>query len=357
MKIAVNNVPLKTAHKSRGIGYYTRNLIKILEEDPEIELLQFSSLSELKDVDVIHYPWFDIFYHTLPLKKSFPTVVTIHDVIPLIFPKQYPVSIRGKINYFLQKLALKSCKFIITDSNISKKDIIKNLKVKEDKIVVIPLAVDSHFKVLSDTHNLRIKRKYHLPDQFMLFVGDANYVKNLPFLIEGFYRLTKSLELKNLKLILVGGVFLKNVEDIDHPELESLKKVNRLIKDYNINNKIIRPGQIEDKELVAFYNLSTLYVQPSLYEGFGLPILQAFACGTPVICSKSGSLPELGGNAAVYFDPNNIDQFTSLAYEILSSRSLQIKLSKLGLRQSEKFSWKKVLVQTKQVYENALKEN
>ena len=88
--------------------------------------------------------------------------------------------------------------------------------------------MDSSFKILSNTQSLRIKRKYNLPDLFLLFVGDANFVKNLPFLIEGFYQLTKKIEFSSLKLVLVGGVFLKNVENIDHPELESLKKVIRI---------------------------------------------------------------------------------------------------------------------------------
>src|SRR3989344_1245640 len=357
MKVAINIYPLKSAHTARGIGYYTKNLIKVLQNDSEIELFQFSSLSEIKDVDVVHYPWFDLFYHTLPIKKRFPTIVTIHDVIPLIFPKQHPTGIRGKINFFLQRISLNGCKFIITDSKISKKDIVKNLNIKEDKIAVIPLNVDSSFKILNNTQSLRIKRKYNLPDLFLLFVGDANFVKNLPFLIEGFYQLTKKIEFSSLKLVLVGGVFLKNVENIDHPELESLKKVIRLIEEYNLESKIIRPGQIYDEDLVAFYNLATLYVHPSLYEGFGLPVLQAFACGTPVICSKNGSLPELGGEAAVYFDPENIEQFISIASEILLNRSLQDKLSKLGLLQSKKFSWEKVLMETKLIYEKAFKDN
>lgn len=356
MKIAINNLPLKNAHKTRGIGYYTFHLIKALKRDSTLEVEEFTNLSEVKDASVIHYPWFDLFFHTLPIRRRFPLVVTIHDVIPLVFPKDYPVGLRGKINFVLQKTALRDCKYIITDSKASKKDIIKYLKIKDEKIVVIPLAADPEFKIIrNDTSLLYIKRKYHLPDQFLLYVGDTNRVKNLPFLIEGLQQLIKLPGLNNLKLILVGGAFLKDVEKINHPELESLKSVNRLIKDYRLEANIIKPGQIEIEELVAFYNLATLYIQPSIYEGFGLPVLQAFACGVPVLSSNGGSLPEIGGQSAVYFDPEDLKQFTSLVQELVENVSLRSKLSRLGLLQSAKYSWKKVAEETKLVYLKVVK--
>lgn len=356
MKVAINNLPLKSGHKFRGIGYYTNNLIEGLGKDESIEVQQFTDLSEVTEADVVHYPWFDLFFHTLPIKRRFPTVITIHDVIPLVFPRHYPVGIRGKINFFLQKRALKSCKYIITDSEISKEDIKKYLKVQTSKIAVIPLAADGQFKIINnETLLLHVKRKYRLPDNFLLYVGDANWVKNLPFLIEGFYKLKETQSLANVKLVLVGGVFLKDVENIDHPELQSLKLMNRLIKQYGLESSIIRTGQIATEELAAFFNLATVYVQASTYEGFGLPILQAFSCGTPVASSNKGSLPEIGGGAAVYFDPANIKQFLSVLKAVLEDRSLQSKLSKLGLAQVQKFSWKKTAEDTKKVYIDAAK--
>lgn len=351
MKIAINNLPLKGAHKNRGIGYYTNHLLECLRQDKTLQISEFTNLSDISDADVIHYPWFDLFFHTLPIRRNYSTIVTIHDVIPLLFPKQYPVGLRGKLNFILQKIALNSCKYIITDSEASKKDIIKYLHIKSDKIAVIYLAADPKFRVLRDDAKiLRIKRQFQLPDRFLLYVGDANWVKNLPFLIADFKQLIQSPGFEDVKLVLIGGVFLKDVENIDHPELKSLKLVNKLIKQYGLENRIIRPGQIKEDELIAFYNLATVYVQPSLYEGFGLPILQAFACGTPAISSDRGSLPEIGGKAAVYFDPTNLKQFISVSQEILENKPLQDKLSKLGLGQAERFSWKKVAEETKSVY-------
>lgn len=355
MKVAISGLPLKSAHKGRGIGYYTNYLQEVLREDPSVELLEFTNLSEIKNVDVIHYPWFDLFFHTLPIRRGFPTVVTIHDVIPLVFSRYYPVGLRGRINFILQMIALRSCEQIITDSKVSKEDIIKYLKVEDERVTVIPLAADPKFRIINnDTELIRIRRKYRLPDRFLLYVGDANWVKNLPFLIEGFRQLVKSPPFLGIQLVLVGGVFLKDVENIDHPELQSLKLMNRLIKEYGLDEYIIKPGQIETSELVAFYNLATIYVQPSLYEGFGLPLLQALACGAPVVSSNRGSLVEVGGESAVYFDPTNLKQFTSIMHEILENKSLQNKLSKLGLKQAAKFSWKKVAEETKSVYHKAV---
>lgn len=353
MKVAINVYPLTSGHKTRGIGYYTDHLIEELKQDESIKVEKFTKLSEIKNIDVVHYPWFDFFFHTLHLKRPAPTVVTIHDVIPLIFPNNYPVGIKGKINFLIQKIALKNCKFFITDSKTSKADIIKYLKITPEKIMVIPLAADSKFRQLFDTELLRVKRKYKLPDQFLMYVGDANWVKNLPFLIEGFKELVRLSE-GNIKLVLIGGVFLKRVENITHPELESLKRTNQLIEKFNLQSHVIRPGNLADEELVAFYNLATVYIQPSLYEGFGLPLLQALSCGTPCVSSNAGSLSEVGGDAPIYFDPTSLAQFESEVWEILKNKSLQNKLSRLGLKQAEKFSWSKVAKETKLVYVKAV---
>lgn len=355
MRVGINVSPLYSASSLRGIGYYTKNLLSYLKNETNIEVQEFDKLSEIKDTQLIHYPWFDFYFHTLPIIRKYPTVVTIHDVIPLVFPKQYPPGFKGEVNFFLQKLALSSCKFIITDSLVSKRDIIKYLRIEENKVVAIPLAVDSKYKILKDADLLKVKRKYNLPEQFLMYAGDANWNKNLPFLIEGFKQLIKIPEFNEAKLLLAGGVFLKNVEDIEHPELQSLKIFNKKIKEYQLENKVIRPGNVSDDELIAFYNLTTAYVQPSIYEGFGLPILQAFACGAPVVSSNSGSLSEVGGNAALYFNPANLNQFISILIELLQDRSLQHKLSKLGFEQAGKFSWERTIKKTVEVYNLAIK--
>ena len=353
MKIALNILPLQSAHQTRGIGSYTKNLLQNLKKISGIEVQEFINLTEVRKVDIVHFPWYDLFFNTLPFRKKFNTVVTIHDVMPLVFSQNYPVGFKGKLNFYLQRLSLNNV-HIITDSMNSKKDIIKYLKIPESKISVVPLAASRDFKVLSDGAKLRIKRKFNLPDNFLLYTGDANFVKNIPFLIEGFNKLVSDEQFQNIKLVLVGGVFLKKVEDIEHPELASLKKVNQLIDEYFLAGSIIRPGQLELDDLVGFYNLATAYIQPSLYEGFGLPVLEAMACGCPVISSNAASLPEVGGNAALYFSPHNLDQFVKVLAEVLKDSSVRKKLTKLGLEHAEKYSWERVTDETIKVYSKVL---
>lgn len=357
IKVAINVIPLNSAHKERGIGYYTQNLLEALRKDENITVQPFIKISEVLDSDIIHYPWFDFFFRTLPVKRPAPTVVTIHDVIPLIFKNKYPPGIKGRINFFLQKLSLRGCKAVITDSEASKEDIIKNLKVEKLKVNVVSLAADGDFKILDETRLILTKRKYRLPDRFILYVGDANWVKNLPFLIKGFKQITDNSEFSDVKLIMVGGVFLKKIDDINHPELESLKKVNHLIKELKLEKNLIRVGNIGKEDLVGFYNLAAVYVQPSFYEGFGLPILQALSCGTPVVSSNGGSLKEVGGDAVIYFDPLNINAFVTVLKEVIQNKSLQDKLSRMGVKQAHRFSWANTASKTKLVYQKVLKND
>lgn len=345
-------LPLKTGHKNRGIGIYTSNLLAQFKQNPNLKIVEFETINPPADADLVHYPWFDFYFRTLPFFKKKPTIVTIHDTIPLIFKEGFPVGLRGKINLTLQKLSLKGCKAIIVNSQDSKKNVIKYLSVDPNKITVTYLAQSNNFKILSESQKLKIKNKFNLPDKFLLFVGDANYSKNLPFLIDVFKEITESFQ--DLKLILVGEVFLKKVENIDHPELKSLKVTNQKIKDFGLEDQILRPGWLEEDDLVGFYNLATLYIQPSLYEGFGFPILQAFACGCPVISSNGGALPEVVGEAGIFFDPRDQDKLVNILTEVLNDKTILQKLSKLGLERAQNFSWGKTAQETAAVYEKVL---
>jgi glycosyltransferase involved in cell wall biosynthesis len=154
--------------QSRGIGAYSKNLLLELKKTPDLQISEIGSFSEVKsDLDLVHVPFFDLFFHTLPLSKKKPTVVTIHDVIPLIFSQHYPSGLKGKLRFHLQKQALKNVAAILTDSECSKKDIAKYLGVPLEKIHVTYLAPSDDFKTLHDRSFLDdIKGRYKLPNIF-----------------------------------------------------------------------------------------------------------------------------------------------------------------------------------------------
>lgn len=357
MKIGINITPLITEHKDRGIGRYTKNLLEYLRQDNAIEVVEFTNPNKLNNIDLLHYPWFDLYFHTLPIFKKYPTVVTVHDVMPLVFPKFYPAGIKGNFNFTLQKIALKRSDFIITDSEASRKDINKFLKVDPQKMTTILLASGREFAGNSKEKELELKKKYNLGDNFLLYVGDCNYIKNIPFLIEGFNKLIQKNIFSNIKLVLAGEIFLKPQEELIHTELGSIKNVNELINRYSLKEKIVRVGNLRDEELEALYKLAFVYIQPSLYEGFGLPVLEAMTAGTPVVSSNAGSLPEVGGDAVVYFNPTNIEDFIFNLKKVMLDSNLRDRMIDKGLKRVSTFSWEKVAKQTIGIYEKVLSKN
>ncbi|PJE68881.1 hypothetical protein COU96_02790, partial [Candidatus Shapirobacteria bacterium CG10_big_fil_rev_8_21_14_0_10_38_14] len=189
--------------------------------------------------DIVHYPYFDLFWLTLPIKKPKPTVVTIHDVIPLVFPQHFPLGIKGKIKFKIQKFSLKGVKAVITDSKNSKKDIANWLAYPKEKIYVIPLAPGKEFRPITNRQSLvATKQKYQLPDTFVLYVGDVNYNKNIPGLIKAFDKLKTPF--KNLKLVLVGKAF-------EEQSLKETEEILQLIKALNLNNQIKILGWVPNK--------------------------------------------------------------------------------------------------------------
>lgn len=357
MKIGINVYPLIAEHKNRGIGRYTRNLLEYLEKNSSIEIVKFTDINAVKGVDIVHYPWFDLFFHTLPILSKYPTVVTVHDVMPLMFPKFYPSGIKGKFNFLLQKIALQRCDFVITDSEVSKKDIGKYLRIDRKKIETILLASDKKKVEIPKNQQTDILRKYGLNNSFLLYVGDCNYVKNTPFLIEGFNKILQKSPFSRINLVLVGDIFLKPNVDLNHPELKSIKKVNELISEYSLEKKIIRVGNINDQELMVLYKYAEAYIQPSLYEGFGMPVLEAMEAGTPVLSSDGGSLPEVGGGTPVYFNPTDIDDFVFKLDKVMSDSKLRIRMTKNGIKRAAEFSWDKVAYQTVEIYKKVLSKN
>lgn len=340
MRVGFNTIPLISGHKTRGVGSYTRNLLDALQKRVDIEVVKFTDLKSLKNVDLVHYPFFDLFRPTLPIYNKFPTVVTIHDVIPLTFSKYYPPGVRGTINKWRQKLALLSTQAVIADSSASKKEIEKYLGVPPKKIHPVSLAATPLYHKVKDKTRLQAaKDKFSLPDKFVLYVGNVNWNKNL-------LNLTQACLDAGVDLVLVGKSF-EQKDNLSHPELRSY---NEFLQKYSHREKIHILGFVADEDLVAITCLSRALLLPSFAEGFGIPILDAQACGTPVITSRVSSMPEVSRDGALLVDPYKVEDIVRSIRLILDDIKLRDQLIKRGFENVKRFSWQKTADETINVY-------
>lgn len=340
IKVALDISPIKTGHSVRGIGAYTKNLSQELlaRQDQNFKLEFFDDPASPPPADVIHYPYFDLFKRTLPLAKAAKRVVTIHDVIPLVFPTYFPAGIRGYINLFFQKRALKKSDAVICDSKTSKKDIVDKLSVSPDKIHLVYLAPSAVFVKL-EAPDMMIFKKYKLPKEFALYVGDVNWNKNL-------INLLAAVKIAKTHLVLVGKAFTDS-------GLSETREINKKIRQFGIEDKITKTGFILDSDLVQIYNLAKVTVLPSYYEGFGLPVLESMACGTPAVCTDIASLSEIAKGAALFCspqDPKDIAAKITTVFEL--SQQEYEKLSQKSQEHAQQYSWTKTAQQTIKVYES-----
>lgn len=347
MKIAIDISPLEnnSGHKVRGVGFYLQHLKNsLLKYFPNNEYSFFKNTRELPStVDIIHYPYFDPFFLTLPLVKKCRTFVTVHDLTPLLFPQHFPSGIKGLLKWQIQKRLLKNMDGIITDSNSSKKDIMKITGINGERIHVVYLAAGEEFKKINMTQKEKqeLLKKYHLPKKFVLYVGDVTWNKNLPSLIN-------AIKLTSIPLVMVGKSLISNDYDISNPWNKDLVETQKLIKN---GNQISTLGFVPTEDLVKLYNAATAFVMPSHYEGFGLPILEAMSCGCPVITSKHGSLPETAGEAAYYVDSNSSENIALGIKKVFEDEKLRQDLIQKGLVHVKKFSWEKAAGETLRAYE------
>lgn len=352
MKVGIDTTPLTNQSAFRGVGYYTKNLIESLQKTGQVEVYPDHWQKIYDKVDILHFPFFDFYFLTLPFLKRKKTIVTVHDCIPLIFPEKYPAGVRGKLKFFLQKINLKKTEHVLTDSESSKKDIKKYLNFPEEKITVVYLAASHDFKRVPVSQAKKTEEKYCLPKRFVLYVGDINWNKNLPSLIKAFSKAKLALKntvYKDIKLIFVGKAF-------ENKDLKEIKEIKDLVNSERLAKEVIFLGFIPTPDLVNLYNLALVYCQPSFYEGFGLQVLEAMACGCPVITSNVSSLPEIGGDASVYADPYQIQEISDSLVKVITDEKYREKMIKKGLEQSAKFSWEKTAQQTIQVYEKVFQK-
>jgi len=336
--------------KKTGKGWYVHHLLKeILKKDKTNQYILYSKIDKppfplpknviLKTLKAPSLLWHFSVIHNLKKQrvdvfwaptsyiipayapKNIRTIITIHDLVALMFPENH-----NKKAIFIErktlKKAAKKAKYIFAVSNSTSKDIKKMFDIEKKKIIVTHCSADQDFRVIPLKESKKVIKELGINKKFILAVGTLEPRKNLIRLIRAFNNLSRNNF--STHLVIVGGKGWQ-YKDIYKESLQN-KRINFL-------------GYVKRSELVALYNQAEIFVFPSLYEGFGIPPLEAMQCGCPVITSDTSSLPEVVGKAAITVNPKNIREITGAIEKLLENEELHSELLRSGLYQSKKFSW------------------
>ncbi|MBI5754663.1 glycosyltransferase family 4 protein [Candidatus Peregrinibacteria bacterium] len=314
------------------------NFSKILVNAPHYSLREqifFPKYIRHAKIDLMHFTHFNA-----PIVYTAPSIVTIHDLILSYFPGKKLTKPWHRAGYHLTLSAsLKHAQSIIAVSEHTKKDLVKLYNVPEKKIRVIYEAAGENFRPVSDQTQKTVREKYHIHSPFFLYAGVWRDHKNLTGLIRAFHLL--HLRSSRKTLIVITG-----------KEKPAYPEVKQVVRELGLTDSVIFPGLVPENDLVALYNAAIAYVHPSFYEGFGLNILEAFSCGTPVASSNASCLPEIAGKGnALFFDPKNISEMADAFHKLFTDDALRQKLREKGLLRAKQFSWKKMAEETMGVYD------
>ena len=291
-------------------------------------------LTRLK-IDVFHSPGF-----ILPLKCPAKSVITVHDLIFKICPETVLLHKRLYYNLFVRK-SLNKASQIIAVSNNTKQDLIRLFGIPEEKIKVICYGLDNYYRPLDkDLARNKIYEIYGLKDDFLLYTGRIEPRKNLGRLIKAYCRMKKEDNIKH-KLVIAGSPGWLHRETLD------------LARRPEFKNEIFFLGHVSSEQLLYLYNASSLFVYPSLYEGFGLPVIEAMACAVPVITSDNSSLKEIAGDNALLVDPYDVKELIGAMRLLLKHDSSRNNLIDRGLVKIREFSWEKAAQETIALYKEA----
>lgn len=274
------------------------------------------------------------------VSKNCKKIITFHDVSFLHHPEFF--SLKYNIAHKVARPGhqAKKADAIIVDSISTKQDVANFFKVEASKVSVVPLGVGSQFAPLNDAVFLKeIKQKYHLPDKFILYLGTIEPRKNIIGIVKAFEIFKK--DFKQYSLVLAGSLGWK------------YKEILTVVKNSSVAKDIHLVGFIEEGDKVGIYNLADLFLYPSFFEGFGLPPLEAMACGVPVVTSNRSSLSEVVGESAIMVDPYNIAEIAFAMKEVMADKQLYDSLKNQGLVQAKKFYWMETAKKTLQVLKNA----
>lgn len=284
-------------------------------------------------------------YYLMPYRPGVPTVLTVYDLIPLLFPAHS--TFRARLLFrWTTRLALRAARWVITISEATRRDLLARFRLPTERVTAIPLAADPAFQPQPAAALDAIRIRYALPEQFLLYLGSNKPHKNLVRLVEALARAhgegrgeKREGEGRAGMTLVVAGAW-----DPRYPE------ARRRAETLGLGEVIRWLGPVPEADLPALYSAATAFVFPSLYEGFGLPVLEAMACGTPVACSNTSSLPEVAGEAAVYFDPIVVSQLSEALRRVWEDAGLRTALRERGWQRAQAFSWRRAAEQTRQVY-------
>ncbi len=344
-----------------GVGIYTKSLITaLLQVDSGIEIVLFShkdisffndnprvekiiekslnqqafiqgklkGLIDKHSIDVFHGPNF-----YLPRRGKTPMAVTVHDLSAQFMPSQH--SLKHRLSQIFLKPSLKRADRIITVSKATEDELVRYYSRCADKIHVVYNGVSDRFSPAGDEEKKRIKKDLGLPERFILFVGTLEPRKNLRGLLLAYAQLREKFY---FKLVIAGG---KGWMESDIP---------KIIAENKLENDVLFTGYIDSERLPALYSTADIFAYPSFYEGFGLPPLEAMACGTPVVTSNRSSLPEVAGDAAILVDPDDVGDIAVELKRIIEDEELRNGLIKKGLTRAKKFTWDRCATKTLAIY-------
>ncbi len=353
MRIALDGMPL--AQPLTGVGHYTAELARNLAVVAPSDSFRFISPRGL-----LKRRWwslglplyllrnsFDLFHGTnyeIPFWSRRPTVVTIHDLSMLLLSGVHREDLIWRSRWRLPWMAKRASK-IITPSNSIKTELCEAFGIHPDKVAVTPEAPRPVFKKREDPELLR---RLGIEGDFILFVGTIEPRKNLRRLVKAFDQMLRNTSLSP-KLVIAGGQGWMMDDFVSFIEEKGVS-----IEEKGVSDRVCLTGYLEDEDLCALYSTCAAFIYPSLYEGFGLPPLEAMACGAPVITSRTPALMETVGSAARLVDPKDVDDIARAMTEMLSDVRVRENYAELGKVHVKKFSWEQTAARTLEVYRELL---
>lgn len=307
---------------------------------PDWEQIHLPKAIRKEKLDLIHFT-----SNTASLFINIPIVLTLHDIIYLEsinFSGTHYQNIGNLYRRLIVPKIVKKSKAIITVSKYEKKRIDEHFSLKNDKVKVVYNAKDSAFKKIDDDDLLNnVKKKYDFPGEFILFLGNTAPKKNSERLIRAYIKYAQKCEtpLPLVVLDLARSYILNILKEMGMEKYE---------------DRIITKDYIAHEDLLVVYNLATIFIYPSLRESFGLPIIEAMACGTPVITSNTSAMPEIAGNAALLINPLDEDDIAEKIYSLATDSFLLQEIKEKGYKRSEEFSWEKTAKEVLKIYNNVL---